>query len=129
MTDNQSTGRLGSLIPMLLFILFFVMCSGVLAAVFLRSAQISAYAGCRSDAVQLCRNQAERFRSGETLAEGKQYFSAEFAPTEEASGTYLLEVTCSQDGSLAHAHIAAYTAEEVPLFALDVTRYEPEGRS
>lgn len=128
MWDKQSARRLGSLIPMLLFTLFFVICSGVLAAVFLRSAQISAYAGQRSDAVQLCRNAAERFRAGETLPEGKQFYGKDFVPAEEASGDYLLEVTCQREGQLMHATIAASTSQGTPLYTLNATRYAPGGR-
>lgn len=128
MTDNQSARRLGSMVPMLLFILFFVMCSGVLAAVFLRSAQISARAGDSSNAVQLCRNQAERFRSGEAIPEGTHFYGDDFAAADAESGAYRLEVTYSREGALVTAHLSAFTAEGIPLYALEVARYEPEGR-
>lgn len=128
MTDRESTRRLGSLIPMLLFILFFVACSGVLAAVLIRSAQISADAGSRSDAVQLCRNQAERFRGGQTIAEGKQFYHADFTPASPESGEYTLEVTCSREGSLTTAHITCSSLEGTVLYELDAVRYALEGR-
>lgn len=126
--NEGNVRRLGNLIPMLLFVLFFVMCSGVLAAVFLRSAQLSADAGRRSDAVQLCRNQAERFRSGEVLPEGKQYYDENYAPAEPGNGVYLLEVTYSLQGTLNYAHIAVSSLQDEPLYALDVARFAPEGR-
>lgn len=125
MTERHNARRLGNMIPMLLFVLLFVLLCGVLAAVFMRSAQISAYAGYRNDAVQLCRNQAERFRSGEMLAEGRYYYNSDFTQTDAEQGEYLLDLSYSEDNGLVYAHISAYTADELPVFNLDVARYAP----
>ena len=59
--DRQESGarRLGFMGPVLLFVLFFVICCGVLSGVFARSASLSAQARQLEAAVELSRNAAE----------------------------------------------------------------------
>ena len=133
MTDNRKSrgGNLGYMIPVLLFVLFFALCSVVLAGVFVRSENISESAKAYNDCVQLCRNEAERFRAGEELEKEKSY-DAELCPTGEIQGEYLVYTEVSNEptpaGRLETALIRAEASSGAAEYELQVVRYCPEER-
>ena len=133
MTDYGKSrgGNLGYMIPVLLFVLFFALCSVVLAGEFVRSANISESAKAYNDCVQLCRNGAERFRAGEELEKEKSY-DAELCPTGEIQGEYLVYTEISNEptpaGRLETALIRAEASSGAAEYELQVVRYCPEER-
>lgn len=129
--ESRSGHRLGFMIPMILFVLFFVACCAALVGLFVRSADISNQAGRMNDAVQICRNQAERFRAGEDLPE-ILYFDENYRETSAESANYRLEIQFSEEttplGRMVSAHFSACTAAGEPIYRLDTARYVPDGR-
>ena len=133
MTGNGKSqgGNLGYMIPVLLFVLFFALCSGVLAGVFVRSENISEGAKAYNDCVQLCRNEAERFRAGEEL-EKERRFDETLCPTEETQGEYFVYTETSGEpsnaGRLETALIRAEASSGAAEYELQVVRYCPGER-
>ena len=136
MTEKRASQhtRLGYMLPILLFVLFFVLCSGVLACVFLKAETVSNQAGNLNSGVQLCRNEAERFRSGVDAPEGKLvcYYNEDLQPVDEADAQYYVTLEASREpsgaGNLDTAVICAFTMAGERLYDLDVTVYRPDGR-
>lgn len=62
---SETRHRMGFMTPLLVFVLAFVACCGVIACVFLRAAVISDEAARESAGIALCRSAAEEFRAGE----------------------------------------------------------------
>ena len=62
---SETRHRMGFMTPLLVFVLAFVACCGVIACVFLRAAVISDEAARESAGIALCRSAAEAFRAGE----------------------------------------------------------------
>ena len=60
---SETRHRMGFMIPLLVFVLAFVACCGVIACVFLRAAVISDEAARESAGIALCRSAAEEFRA------------------------------------------------------------------
>lgn len=87
---SETRHRMGFMIPLLVFVLAFVACCGVIACVFLRAAVISDEAARESAGIALCRSAAEEFRAGEIPENGeKAYFTKDMASCAEADA-YLL---------------------------------------
>lgn len=132
MTDNRRRrDGLGYMLPVLLFVLFFAVCSSVLACVFLRAQAISTQAKAYNDGVQLCRNQAERFRAGEEAPEMCCYDSALQPAEPEQAEYYVTMETFWEDaavGQLRTARIRAFSVSGGGLYELKVTRYCPAER-
>lgn len=141
MDDYRSSAhRLGFMIPLVLFVLFFVACCGVLASVFIQATQLSNQAGQLGGAVQLCRNQAEIYRalgsSEEALpmVEGTQqlYFGDDYRPAAEEGAAYVLTVTEQRSnepgGTLRSFTLTASPVGEEEMYSLDVAVYLPDGR-
>ena len=133
MTDNRKSrgGNLGYMIPVLLFVLFFALCSAVLAGVFARSENISESAKAYNDCVQLCRNEAERFRAGEKLEE-KIYCDEMLRQTTQEESEYTVCAELSEErapnGRLETALIRAEASSGAAEDELRVVRYCPEER-
>lgn len=130
--SQQSAGRrLGFMIPMILFVLFFVICCGTMVGLFLRSVDISNRAGQVNDAVQICRNQAERIRSGELMPE-KCYFDGSYHETDRENAKYYAVFAFEKEsrprGDLLSAEISVYSMTDELLYKLDTAVYAPEGR-
>jgi len=125
---NERGGRLGHLIPVLLFVLFFVLCCGVLTGVFLRAAALRQQTEVYSAAVQLCRNQAEQYRAGQA-APGSYWYDEDFRPTPAGEGAYRVEITQTVQeqaaGQLCTGEIRAYDQKEQPLYALEAAVFLP----
>lgn len=135
--SRPNAHRLGFMIPLVLFVLFFVACCGVLAGVFIQAAEVSSRAGQYNDAVQLCRNEAEYLRAaGAALppVEGiwQRDYAADYSPADPENGEYTLMVTEARTpaaaGTMRTFTVAVYTDGEAPVYSLDVAVYLPEGR-
>lgn len=120
--SERGNERLGHLIPVLLFVLFFVLCCGVLTGVFLRSAALRQQTQAYSAAVQLCRNQAEEYRAGQ-LGPGSFWYDENFLPAAEENAAYRLEITEEireeASGQIRTGTIRAYVREGEPLYELE----------
>lgn len=133
MTNNRGTraGHLGYMIPVLLFVLFFAVCSGVLACVFVRAETVSAGAKAYNNGVQLCRNEAERFLAGDE-SESQRWYNSALQLTESEQAEYAVTVDISTEdtaaGQLRTASICAFARSGEFLYELQVTRYCPSGR-
>lgn len=133
-TENNSSYRLSFMVPVVLFVLFFAACCGVIATVFLRAAAETERAEQYSAAVQLCRNQAEICRSRAfPEADDLQtlYFGTDFAPASPEDGicylTIAQELTETESGLLCKNTITAHTMDGAELYCLEVLRYLPDG--
>lgn len=133
MTNNRGNrgSHLGYMFPVLLFVLFFAVCSGVLACVFLRAETVSARAKAYNDAVQLCRNEAERFQAGDVHT-GRHWYDRNLQPTGPEQANYSVKVDISAEnttaGQLHTASIHAFSRSGEAIYSLQVTRYRPAGR-
>lgn len=120
MNEQKSGSRLGFMIPTLVLVLIFVVCCGVLAGIFARSAAVSARAEQYGTAVQQCRNAAEAFRAGTELPEETAYpggvVAVQISGERRAAGNMLLAV------------ITARTESGEELCTLNAARYVPDGR-
>lgn len=120
--NERGNGRLGHLIPVLMFVLFFVLCCGVLTGVFLRAAAVRQQTKAYSAAVQLCRNEAERYRAGQAEP-GSCWYDENFLPSSEEKGVYRLEITQHSreeaSGQLVTGTIRAYDRKNQPLYELE----------
>ena len=129
---SETRHRMGFMTPLLVFVLSFVACCGVIACVFLRAAVISDEAAYKSAGVALCRSAAEEFRAGEIPKSGERaYFTKDMASCAEADAYYYTEteVTAAEiaTGELYSGNITAYTAEQdKEIYALDVRCYQPK---
>lgn len=100
---SETRHRMGFMTPLLVFVLAFVACCGVIACVFLRAAVISDEAARESAGIALCRSAAEEFRVGEIPENGeKAYFTKDMASCAEADAYYYIEteVTAAETGQL-----------------------------
>lgn len=87
---SETRHRMGFMTPLLVFVLAFVACCGVIACVFLRAAVISDEAARESAGIALCRSAAEAFRAGEIPENGEiAYFTKDMASCA-GSGRLLL---------------------------------------
>lgn len=132
MKEHSGSHRLGFMIPMILFVLFFVVCCGAMVGLFARSADISAQAGRKSDAVQICRNQAERFRESQLLTK-RCYFDETYHEVDERTGAkYYTECatdsTCCPNGEILEVTITVYSMDDTPIYSLNTSRYDSYGR-
>lgn len=124
--------RMGFMTPLLVFVLAFVACCGVIACVFLRAAVISDEAARESAGIALCRSAAEAFRAGEIPENGEiAYFTKDMTSCAEADAYYYIktEVTAAETetGALYAGKITAYTAEQdKEIYALNVRCYQPK---
>lgn len=86
---SETRHRMGFMTPLLVFVLAFVACCGVIACVFLRAAVISDEAARESAGIALCRSAAEAFRAGEIPENGeKAYFTKDMTSCAEADAYY-----------------------------------------
>ena len=128
-SGETAARRLSFMTPLLLLVLFFVLCCGVLSCVFIRSAAISREAEIYNASVTLCRSEAERFRAN-AAAEGEQLcFDADFSPcaAEESVYTLRVERTAAETpaGTLETAVLSAGATGAEPVYSLTVTAYRP----
>lgn len=134
---SETRHRMGFMTPLLVFVLAFVACCGVIACVFLRAAVISDEAARESAGIALCRSAAEEFRAGEIPENGEiAYFTKDMASCAEADAYYYdayyyieTEVTAAETetGALYAGKITAYTAEQdKEIYALEVRCYQPK---
>lgn len=123
---NGERSRLGYLVPVILFVAFFMACCAVCACVFARAAAVTEEAEQLSAAVQLCRNQAELCRAGlgweEEVSEAR--FEGSFRESE--AGFYWVRVkrSLSEDG-MGTALISAGPEGGEALCTLEVKVYLP----
>lgn len=136
MNEARTSGnvrRMGMMIPLVLFVLGFVLCCGVLAGVFLRAAAINARAGDCTAGVQLCRNTAELCRSGQGDDLSVRYYDEKYGQTEKTEASYYVTVICREEpagiGILRVHTITAYNMEAEPLYTLEAAVYLPEGEA
>ena len=88
---SETRHRMGFMTPLLVFVLAFVACCGVIACVFLRAAVISDEAARESAGIALCRSAAEEFRAGEIPENGeKAYFTKDMTSCAEADAYYYI---------------------------------------
>lgn len=131
MTDNGRDSHLGYLIPVLLFVLFFAVSTGILAGVFMRAEGVSTRAKALNDGVQLCRNGAEAFRAWEELP-AIQYYGGDLREAEPDTAQYYVTLETTSEptaaGELQTACIRASTRGGEELYTLQVTRYCPKER-
>lgn len=131
--QTQNAQRMGFMVPLILFVLLFVLCSGVIACVFLRASAISRDTEAHNAAVTLCRNQAECIRAGEIPADGSVlYYDENLQPADQPSAAYYLVIEDqtqeTENGVLHSGVVTAYSAEQTRLYSLDVAAYLPQGR-
>ena len=128
---SETRHRMGFMTPLLVFVLAFVACCGVIACVFLRAAAVSNEAAYKSAGVSLCRSAAEAFRAGEIPADGeKTYFTKDMASCAEADAYYYVETKVSagetDTGTLYAGDITAYTGEQnQEIYTLHIRCYQP----
>lgn len=127
-TEHGSAARMSFMIPLLIFVLFFVLCCGILACVFLKAADETARAEQYDAGVQLCRNQAEILRSiKEPTGDTVLYFDSERRQTAPESAEYCLTLTetltDTAAGKLRQTLIEAFGADGGKLYELTVTVY------
>lgn len=125
---GETSHRLGFMTPLLIFVLAFVACCGVIACVFLRAAGISDEAARKSAGVSLCRSAAEEFRAGNIPESGeKRFFSENLADCEEADVCYYTETEVnaeeSKTGTVYIGKITAYAADREEIYTLTVHCY------
>lgn len=129
---SETRHRMGFMTPLLVFVLAFVACCGVIACVFLRAAAVSDEAEYKSAGIALCRSAAEEFRAGEIPENGERaYFTKDMASCAEQDAYYYIEtaVTAAETaaGKMYTGSITAYTAEQnKEVYALDVRCYQPK---
>ena len=130
MTENNENAvrRLSFMAPLLVFVLFFVLCCGSLSVTFGRSLSVSREAEVYNAAVTLCRSEAERFRSGGLPEDGAVlYFDASFSPCAETEGVFALHVSketaAAAAGRMETATLSAGAAGEEPVYSLTVSAY------
>ena len=114
--QTQNAQRMGFMVPLILFVLLFVLCSGVIACVFLRASAISRDTEAYNAAVTLCRNQAECIRAGEIPADGSVlYYDEALQPASQATAAYYLVIEDQAqetgNGVLHSGVVTAYSAE------------------
>lgn len=132
--ERDTAQRLGFMVPLVLFVLFFVICCGVISGVFLRAAAESARAEEYNTAVQLCRNQAEICRADRTSGEPlrRLYFDKDFQPAEPETAVCCLVVERFADawgaGTLRRDVITACRPDGSEIYSLEAAVYLPEGR-
>ena len=123
---NGERSRLGYLVPVILFVAFFMACCAVCACVFARAAAVAEEAEQLSAAVQLCRNQAELCRAGLGWEEEESEARFEGSFRENPEGAYWVRVkrSLSEDG-LGTAVISAGAEGGAALCTLEVKVYLP----
>ena len=95
---SETRHRMGFMTPLLVFVLAFVACCGVIACVFLRAAVISDEAARESAGIALCRSAAEEFRAGEIPENGEiAYFTKDMASCAEADACLLYTSDAADD--------------------------------
>lgn len=121
--------RLGFMIPLILFVIFFIICCGVLSSVFAKSTDLSIRARQLNGAVQVCRNGAEIFASCGSAEEtekilGSSFFDENAVPTAQENAQMYLEVRQepSRDG-VQYAVLEVYSIEGEHLYTLTVASY------
>ncbi|MGN1027338.1 MAG: hypothetical protein ACI4P4_13155 [Faecousia sp.] len=123
---NGERSRLGYLVPVILFVAFFMACCAVCACVFARAAAVTEEAEQLSAAVQLCRNQAELCRAGlgweEEVSEAR--FDESFREAEAGSYWVRVKRSLSEEG-LGTAVICAGAEGGEALCTLEVKVYLP----
>lgn len=129
MTEKRRSGNhLGFMIPLVLFVLFFVVCCGVLACVFLRASALSDQAGAYNDGIQLCRNQAELCRA-EGMEPGVYCYDRNLMPVSDADAVYTVTVEAETEqtpaGLLQTGTVSVRLDGEEPIYSLDVAVYLP----
>ena len=129
MTEKRNfPGRVGFMVPLVLFVLFFVACSGVLAGVFLRASALSGQAGAYNDSIQLCRNHAEIARAS-GVEPGVYYYDRDLQPTEADNAVYCVTVEAENSetaaGILQSGRVSAGISRADPLYSLNVAVYLP----
>ena len=129
---QESTAcRLSVTGPLLLFVLLFVICCGVLACVFVRADATSREAKVYNAAVSLCRSQAERLRSGEIPEDGETlYFDRQLQTCEKEKGVYRVtfetKMTEEKNETMCKVTISAGKAGEKSAYRLESMVYRPQ---
>lgn len=132
--DETKSGarRLGFMLPLVLFVLFFIICCGVLSSVFAKSADLSIQAQQLNTAVQLCRNGAEVYAACGSLEQtektlGGTFFDNNGTPVEKKDARLYLTME-EKDGEygVRYAVMEAYSAEGEFLYTLTAASYSGE---
>ena len=128
-SGETAARRLSFMTPLLILVLFFVLCCGVLSCVFIRSAAISREAEIYTASVTLCRSEAERIRAGAAGESERLFFDAGFAPCKAEVSVYtlLIERAAAETdaGRLEPAVLSAGATGSEPVYSLTVTAYRP----
>ena len=129
--QESTAHRLSFTGPLLLFVLLFVICCGVLACVFVRADATSREAEIYNASVSLCRSQAERIRSGEMPEDEEMlYFDRQLQSCEKAKGVYCVtfetKMTEEKNGTMCKVTISAGKAGEKSVYQLESTVYRPQ---
>lgn len=129
--DETRSGaqRLGFMVPLILFILFFIICCGVLSSVFARSADLSARAQFLNTAVQLCRNGGEIYASSGSMAQvqkalGGTYFDGSGNPAgqKDAQLYITLRETAGEKG-VRYGILEVFSMSGERLYSLTAASY------
>lgn len=129
--DETRSGaqRLGFMVPLILFILFFIICCGVLSSVFARSADLSAKAQLLNTSVQLCRNGAEVYTSCENLAQTKKamggtYFDSNGNPSpQKDAALYITMRETPGESGVRYIILEAFAVDGERLYTLTAGSY------
>lgn len=135
--NRSANGGLSFSVPLLIFVLLFVLSSAVLVGVFARAASISQQAEALNDGVQLCRNAAEVYRSTGDLRQTAALlggepgstqlaYDKELCLTTEAGAVYLLTLSQRVDGDLHAGTFTVCTAGGDEVFTLTEELFLPE---
>lgn len=124
---DEPRSRLGYLVPVICFVAFFMVCCGVCACVFARASSLTAQAESLNTAVQLCRNTAERCRSGADWEDGETLDRYDEAMCPAENGAYWVAVTRERgEDGLGTARIRAGKDGAEALYTLEIRVYLPE---
>ena len=128
--QESSARRLSFMGPLLLFVLLFTLCCGVLACIFVRASAISRTADAYNAAVGLCRSQAECIRAGQLPEEQTRYFDAALQPCAPEAAVYRVDFQTTYEaaagGSLCTVTVAAGPAQGEALYQLEAAVYLPQ---
>lgn len=131
MKDKRLFHRWNLLIPTILFVLMFVLVSSVLTLVFLRAAEVSRSARELTDAVQLCRSEAEYFRAEPENLPETAYFDENYRQTRETDGVYRLTRSYADSdaagGKLETCVFTVFSMDGRELYRLEAEAFRMEG--
>lgn len=134
---EKQTLSLSFSVPLLIFVLLFVIGSAVLVSVFASAAKISRQAKQKNDAIQICRNAMEIYSScadlqqtaaqlGGLPGQTELYFDRELHCVQQTQASYVLHLQDVEQDSLKNGSFSVSNLEQEQLYSLSVDVYVPE---